>query len=105
MTPGKVGELFKAHFIKTNFGVPQKNTMPIVAVEQFYTLLGLTCLGLLGISHFEFGLYVLGIAALVLVSTFQFSRQNWHLINSLKSYRKFHSCQNTLNLFLILILS
>lgn len=70
MTPGKVGELFKAHFIKTNFGVPQKNTMPIVAVEQFYTLLGLTCLGLLGISHFEFGLYVLGITALVLVSTF-----------------------------------
>lgn len=70
ITPGKVGELFKAHFIKTKFGVPQKNTMPIVVVEQFYTLLGLTCVGLLGISHFQFGLYVMSITASVLVFAF-----------------------------------
>lgn len=70
ITPGKVGELFKAHFIKTKFGVPQKNTMPIVAVEQFYTLLGLTCVGLIGISQFQFGLYVMGITASVLVLAF-----------------------------------
>lgn len=70
ITPGKVGELFKAHFIKTRFGVPQKNTMPIVIVEQFYTLLGLTCVGLLGISHFQFGLYVMGITASILIFAF-----------------------------------
>jgi len=33
---GNIGELFKAHFIKNKFGVPQKNTMRIVVVEQFY---------------------------------------------------------------------
>ncbi len=70
MTPGKVGELFKAHFIKTRFGVPQKNTMPIVIVEQFYTLLGLTCVGLFGISHFQFGFYVMGITVMALVFAF-----------------------------------
>ena len=70
MTPGKVGELLKAHFIKTRFGVAQKNTMPIVIVEQFYTMLGLVCVGILGISHFQFGVYVMGITASVLVFAF-----------------------------------
>lgn len=70
VTPGKVGELIKAHFMKSNFGIPQKNTIPIVMMEQFYTLLGLVCIGLLGVWYFEFGFYVLGITISVLIFLF-----------------------------------
>jgi len=70
VTPGKVGELIKAHFMKSNFGVPQKNTIPIVMMEQFYTLLGLVCVGLFGVWYFDFGFYVLGIAIAILIFLF-----------------------------------
>lgn len=89
ITPGKVGELFKAHFMKKKFGIPQKIIMPIVAVEQFYTLLGLTCLGLIGISHFQFGLYVMGITASVLVFTFL-------ILSSSSVFQKFSKVLSTL---------
>lgn len=67
ITPGKVGELFKAHFIKTKFGIPQKNVMSIVIAEQFYTLLGLTIVGSVGIFYFKFAPYVMIITASILV--------------------------------------
>ena len=70
ITPGKVGEFFKAHFMKTKFGVPQKQIIPIVVAEQFYTLLGLTLVGIIGIWYFEFGLYVMVITASIVILAF-----------------------------------
>lgn len=67
VTPGKVGELIKAYFMKTNFGIPQKNTLPLVVMEQFYTLLGLVCVGLFGVWYFDFGFYILGITISILI--------------------------------------
>lgn len=67
ITPGKVGELFKSHFIKIKFGIPQKNTMPIIVAEQFYTLLGLTLIGMIGIWYFKFGLYVMAVTVSILI--------------------------------------
>lgn len=70
VTPGKVGELIKAHFMKSNFGIPQKNTIPIIMMEQFYTLLGLVCVGLFGVWYFEFGFYVFSVIIAMLIFLF-----------------------------------
>jgi uncharacterized protein (TIRG00374 family) len=67
ITPGKVGELFKAHFVKTKFGISQKNVMSVVVAEQFYTLMGLTIVGSIGILYFKFAPYVMIASASFLV--------------------------------------
>jgi glycosyltransferase 2 family protein len=87
VTPGKVGELIKAHFMKSNFGIPQKNTIPIIMMEQFYTLLGLVCVGLFGVWYFEFGFYVFSaiIAMLIFLFVVIFSSTLFQRIVNLSS--------------------
>lgn len=70
VTPGKVGELLKSHFMKTKFQIPQKNVMPIVLIEQFYTFLGLSIVGIIGIWYFQLGTYVVFGSLSILALTF-----------------------------------
>ena len=58
--PGKVGELIKSQLLKTKFQVPRSKTVPIVMLEQMYTLIGLVIISFFGIWFFELGAYVLG---------------------------------------------
>jgi len=58
--PGKVGELIKSQLLKTKFDVPRSKTVPIVMLEQFYTLIGLVIVSFFGIWFFELGVYVIG---------------------------------------------
>ena len=39
--PGKVGELVKSQLLKTKFDIPRSRTVPIVMLEQLYTVIGL----------------------------------------------------------------
>lgn len=79
--PGKVGELIKAQILKTKFGIARKKTAPIVIVENYYNIVGIIIISLLGMWFFEFSLIVLSIAAAV-VSTFTL------IILSKKSFNK-----------------
>ena len=61
--PGKVGEFIKSYLLKAKFGVPETKTIPIVILEQLYTVIGIIIVSFFGIWYFELGFYVLGIFA------------------------------------------
>ena len=68
--PGKVGELIKSQLLKTKFEVPRSKTVPIVMLEQMYTLIGLVIISFFGIWFFELGAYVLGFFTALLIFAF-----------------------------------
>ena len=45
--PGKVGELVKSQLLKTKFGIARSKTIPIVILEQFYSVIGI-------VQHYHF---------------------------------------------------
>ena len=59
VTPGKVGELIKSQFLKSKYGIPRKNTIPIILSEYFYNIIGVLAVSILGVYYFEFSLYVI----------------------------------------------
>ena len=79
--PGKVGDLIKSQLLKTKFGIARSKTVPIVILEQFYTVIGIVTISLTGIWYFELGVYVLGFFAAVLVFIFV-------LLSSRKTFNK-----------------
>ena len=91
--PGKVGELVKSQLLKTKFGIARSKTVPIVILEQFYTVIGIVMLSFFGIWYFELGVYVLGFftAALVFIFVLLSSRKAFNKIVSLLERRKFTS--------------
>ncbi|MBC8305153.1 MAG: flippase-like domain-containing protein [Pelagibacterales bacterium] len=68
--PGKVGELVKSQLLKTKFGIPRSKTVPIVILEQFYSLIGLIVISFFGIWFFELGTYVIGFVTAALIFSF-----------------------------------
>ena len=68
--PGRVGELIKSQLLKTKFGIPRTKTVPIVILEQLYTLIGLVAVSFFGIWFFELGAYVLALFTAVLAFAF-----------------------------------
>ena len=68
--PGKAGDLIKSQLLKTKFGIPRSRTVPIVILEQLYTVIGLVFLSFFGIWYFELGMYVIGFFIALLVFVF-----------------------------------
>ena len=68
--PGKAGDLIKSQLLKTKFGIPRSRTVPIIMLEQLYTVIGLVFLSFFGIWYFELGMYVIGFSAALLVFVF-----------------------------------
>jgi uncharacterized protein (TIRG00374 family) len=68
--PGKAGDLIKSQLLKTKFGIPRSKTVPIVILEQLYTVIGLVFLSFFGIWYFELGMYVIGFFIALLVFVF-----------------------------------
>ena len=68
--PGKVGEYIKSQLLKTKFGIPRSRTVPIVMLEQLYTVIGLVFLSFFGIWYFELGAYVVGFFTASLIFVF-----------------------------------
>ena len=91
--PGKVGELVKSQLLKTKFGIARSKTVPIVILEQFYTVIGIVMLSFFGIWYFELGVYVLGFftAALVFIFVLLSSRKAFNKTISLLEKRRFTS--------------
>ena len=65
-----MGELIKSQLLKTKFGIPRSKTVPIVILEQLYTLIGLIVVSFFGIWFFELGAYVIGLFTAVLALAF-----------------------------------
>jgi len=73
--PGKMGDLIKSQLLKTKFGIPRSRTVPIVMLEQLYTV------SFFGIWYFELGTYVIGFFTALLIFVFI-------LISSRKTFNK-----------------
>ena len=91
--PGKVGELIKSQLLKTKFEVPRSKTVPIVMLEQFYTLIGLVIISFFGIWFFELGVYVIGFFTALLIFAFILisSRKVFNKLITIFEKRKFTS--------------
>ena len=91
--PGRIGELIKSQLLKTKFGVPRSKTVPIIILEQLYTLIGLVVISFFGIWFFELGMYVIGFFTAVLVFAFILisSRKIFNKLIVILEKRKFTS--------------
>ena len=89
--PGRIGELIKSQLLKTKYGVPRSKTVPIIILEQLYTLIGLVIISFFGIWFFELGAYVLGFFSAVLIFAFILisSRTMFNKLISVLEKRKF----------------
>ena len=97
VTPGKVGELIKSQFLKSKYGIPRKNTIPIILSEYFYNIIGVLAVSILGVYYFEFSLYViiftsgLIITALTIISSETFFKKFVNLISKRNFLKKYAS--------------
>ena len=91
ITPGKVGQLLKSQLLKEKFGIPRKNTIPVIILEQLYSAVGLVIVGIFGIWFFDLGIYILIIAIILLVFIFLLisSKQIFNKVNNFKFISRF----------------
>ena len=81
-TPGKIGELIKSHMLHSKYDIPKKNTIPIIISEQFYNIIGILIISILGLFYFDFSIYALALTGtLYIIMYFLFSSE--------KSFQKF----------------
>lgn len=81
-TPGKVGELIKSQILHSKFNIPKKNTIPIIISEQFFNIIGILVISILGLLYFDFSIYaVILTSGLLLIIYF--------LLSSEKTFQKF----------------
>ena len=91
--PGKVGELLKSQLLKSKFNIPRTKTVPVVLLEQLYTVIGIITISLFGIWYFELGIYVFSffLIALIVVLTLISSRKLFDKAIQFLGKRKFTS--------------
>jgi len=91
--PGKVGELLKSQLLKSKFNIPRTKTVPVVLLEQLYTVIGIITISLFGIWYFELGIYVFSffLVALIVVLTLISSRKLFDKAIQFLGKRKFTS--------------
>ena len=59
ITPGKVGEIMKAYFVKTLNGTPMSATFSVVFAERFTDLFAIVLLAAIGAFRFHYGLPII----------------------------------------------
>ena len=91
--PGRIGELVKSQLLKTKFGIPRSKTVPVIILEQLYTLIGIIIVSFFGIWFFELGAYVLTFFIAMLIFTFILlaSRKLFNKLIAVLEKRKFTS--------------
>ena len=81
-TPGKIGELIKSQLLHQKFQVPKKNSIPIIISEQFYNIIGILVISILGLFYFDFSIYAVFITSGLLITIY-------FLLSSQKTFKKF----------------
>jgi len=76
ITPGQIGTLIKSQLLKTSFNIPRTKTVPIIAVEKVYDLIGAILASIIGIIilGMDFYLIIIAILALAVIFFFMFYR-------------------------------
>jgi len=82
VTPGKLGELFKAWLVREIHGAPLSRVAPVIIAERYTDLAGLIVLASAGVwgSGFGWNIILLGLALLVLLYLMAASRWLRHAV-------------------------
>jgi len=94
-TPGKIGELIKTQLLRSKYGIPRKKTAAIILSEQFYNLVGILFISILGIFYFDFSLYVVFLIGgllsftVILLSSEKLFKKFTDLISKIKFFKKY----------------
>lgn len=94
-TPGKIGELIKTQLLHSKYGIPRKKTAAIILSEQFYNLVGILFVSLLGIFYFDFSIYVVFLTGgllsftVILLSSERLFKKFTDLISKIKFLKKY----------------
>lgn len=94
-TPGKIGELIKSQLLHSKYGIPRKKTAAIILSEQFYNLVGILFISLLGIFYFDFSIYIVfftgGLLSftIILLSSEKLFKKFTNLIGKIKFLKKY----------------
>ena len=91
-TPGKIGEIIKSQLLHSKYNVPKKQSIPIIISEQFYNLIGILFISILGLYYFDFSLYVL-------LSVGSATTLIYVLLNSQKLFQKFTNLFSKIKFF------
>ena len=76
ITPGQIGSLIKSQLLKTSSNIPRTKTVPIIAAEKVYDLIGAILASIIGIIilGMDFYLIIIAILALTVIFFFMFYR-------------------------------
>ena len=76
ITPGQIGSLIKSQLLKTSSNIPRTKTVPIIAAEKVYDLIGAILASIIGIIilGMDFYLIIIAILALAVIFFFMFYR-------------------------------
>ena len=94
-TPGKIGEIIKSQLLHSKYNIPKKQSLPIIISEQFYNLIGILFISILGLYYFDFSIYVLlsvGIATgliYVLLNSQKFLQKSINIFSKIKFLQKY----------------
>jgi len=94
ITPGKVGELVKAIYIRRINGTPVKRTSAAIAAERITDAIAMLLLALVGLLEFNYGRPLVGIAAFVtLAGIIAIQKPSWlhALLDWLTRYSRLES--------------
>ena len=94
-TPGKICEIIKSQLLHSKYNIPKKQSLPIIISEQFYNLIGILFISILGLYYFDFSIYVLlsvGIATgliYVLLNSQKFLQKSINIFSKIKFLQKY----------------
>lgn len=88
MTPGKLGEVIKSHFLKRDYNHSISKTVPIVFVERYYDLVGIIFLSLFGVWFVNTEKITVIIIFLLVIITLVISQQKKLLVPLLEKIGK-----------------
>ena len=75
ITPGKVGEVIKSHFLKKDHDQSYAKTAPIIFVERYYDLVGLLIISIIGIWFIDIDRTMVYVTLAIIVSALVISQQ------------------------------
>jgi len=70
MTPGRVGDLFKAQMLKNRHDIPRTKTAPLVILERYYDLIGAVIVSSIGLLYFQPAIYIMSIISVFVLIGF-----------------------------------
>lgn len=94
-TPGKIGELIKSQVLYSKYSVPRQKSVSIIISEQFYNLIGILFVSILGLFYFDFSIYSVALTGGILffifftLSSENFFKKFIHLFSRKKFLSKY----------------